>query len=130
MGGRWSGGTELLRAGFRLRLRFGSQGFGCFFYLECVPSCVSVGEFSPEKENLGRVVNPDNNGNQGPRGAIRRPNACFSQIHAQKKLANGKKESSSNRTDANITPRHVRVGHVLEHESEQGRNDRKRDQEI
>src|SRR3954464_1701962 len=76
----------LVPFGVRRRFNVSAHEFG-----------VLLGEFTAEKENLRRIINPEQNDNQGARRAVGRSQRTFAEIHAEPNFADHKKYSCDKR---------------------------------
>src|SRR5712671_3345766 len=83
---------------------------------------LDASEFRAYQHQLRRVVDPDQQNDEGRRGAIGRFEALLADVEPDEQLADLEQGRRDRGAEPDVAPSHIRVGQPFEHHGEQKRD--------
>src|ERR1700687_934894 len=83
---------------------------------------VDLGKLRPEKQNLGRIVDPDQHDGDRARGSVARRRAGLSKVQGDRKLAEAEKQRGNGGSKPDVSPLNVGAGKNLVDRREKNRH--------
>ena len=91
---------------------------------------INASELCAEEEDLGGIVDPNDDRHKRARGSVGGPHAGFSQIQRKKQFSEGEEERRTDGADDDVSPGDVNGGNELEKQGKDEGDDDEGDDEV
>ena len=114
------------------RARLAGQGYRVFLGLDTGADAagIDLSKFRAQEDNLGRVVDPQQQQDDRPRRAKGRSRVAALKVEAQGVFADLKQQSGDRRANQDVPPGDLDIGNRLEDQGEQQHEDAEGDDEV